>query len=173
MIGEVGAELAEVVSFRTQMVVNDVENHGDAMRVACVDEALQSARAAITFLDRVEVDAVVPPVARAGKRRHGHQFNRGHAQIAQARKARKYGVECSLRRERADMQLIEDEIAPLDAVPVLIRPEERPGMKDCRGGMNAVGLPKRARIGEVVAVEAKEIALPFPSIGQFDLKGAS
>src|SRR5271170_2303772 len=81
--GEVAAKLAEVISLRAKMVVNHIENHGQPASMSGIDQALQAGRSAITILRRVNVDAVVAPVARAGKLRHGHDFDGGDAQIRQ------------------------------------------------------------------------------------------
>src|SRR4029450_4084533 len=44
-VGEVGAELAEVVPVRPEVVVDDVQDHGQPGVVAGVDEAAQPGRA--------------------------------------------------------------------------------------------------------------------------------
>src|SRR4029453_14714391 len=50
--GEVGAELAQVVPFRPEVVVDHVQDHGQPRLVAGVDEAAQPGRAAEGGVDR-------------------------------------------------------------------------------------------------------------------------
>ena len=61
-VGEVRAVLAEIVSLGTEVVVDDVEEDGQAARVTGVDETLQRDRSAVRLLRRADVDAVVAPV---------------------------------------------------------------------------------------------------------------
>jgi hypothetical protein len=81
-IGEVGTELGEVVSFRSEMVVDDVEHGSESAPVTSVDEPLKPRGAAVAGLRREERHAVVAPVAVAGKLGHRHQLDRGDAEVA-------------------------------------------------------------------------------------------
>ena len=64
-VGEIGAEIPEVVSFRAEMVVDHVQDHGQSLLVAGVDQPLQTLGAAVGVLDGKGIDAVVAPVARS------------------------------------------------------------------------------------------------------------
>src|ERR1700761_8510773 len=66
-IGEVRSELAENISLGAEVVVDDVKNDGEAFRVCGVNECLQGGGTAVGILNGVREDAVVAPVARAGK----------------------------------------------------------------------------------------------------------
>src|SRR5260221_11748205 len=46
-VGKVGAILAQVVSFRAQMVVDDVQHHREPFMMTSVDEPLEPQRSAI------------------------------------------------------------------------------------------------------------------------------
>ena len=83
VVGEVGAELAQVVALRAEVVVDDVEEDRQAVRVAGVDQPLQPVRPAVAVLGGVGEDAVVAPVAAAGELGDRHQLDRGDAQLAQ------------------------------------------------------------------------------------------
>src|SRR6516162_8223432 len=82
-IGEEPAILAEVITFRTEMVVNDVEHDRESLAMACVDEPLESERPAIRCMRRVKIGAVIAPVASAGKRDDRHDLQSGYAQLEQ------------------------------------------------------------------------------------------
>jgi len=60
--GQVGPEASQVVAARPEMVVDDVEEYRESLRMAGVDEAFQPVRAAVGFVHRIPVDAVVTPV---------------------------------------------------------------------------------------------------------------
>src|SRR5437763_686873 len=68
-IGEVRTELRDVVSFRPEVVVDDVEDERKLARMARIGEMFESAHAAVRNLRRVDVDAVVSPIALTGKLR--------------------------------------------------------------------------------------------------------
>ena len=64
-IGEVVAELAQIVAFRAEMVVNHVHHDGQSPRVSRIDEPLQLLRTSIGVLHGKGMHAVVAPVASA------------------------------------------------------------------------------------------------------------
>src|ERR1700677_127038 len=51
--GEIRAEFAEIIRFRTEMVVDNIKLYSQSRAMASVDEPLQPARAAVRILDRV------------------------------------------------------------------------------------------------------------------------
>src|ERR1700722_19048754 len=59
---EIGAEIRQVIPFRTEVVVDHVEHHRDTLSVARVDQRFYSSGAAIRRLDGVGAYAVVAPV---------------------------------------------------------------------------------------------------------------
>ena len=60
-VGEVRAEAAEVVARRAEVVVDHIEEDGQAARVAGIDQAFQPLRAAVGVMGGVEVHAVIAP----------------------------------------------------------------------------------------------------------------
>ncbi len=146
-VDEVGPELAEVVPVRPEVVVDDVEHDGEAVRVASVDEPLQAVRLAVGVMRRPEVDAVVPPAAHTRELRDRHQLDGGDAEVDERRQLLDRRFEGSLRREGTDVQLVEDRRRERCAAPRPVSPPERRVVDEARGAVHAVGLPRRARIG--------------------------
>src|SRR5687768_12129533 len=66
-IGEVGTEAREVVAVRTEVVVDDVDDHAHTSAVAGVDQSLQSIRSPVRMVRSEDVDSVVAPSASARK----------------------------------------------------------------------------------------------------------
>src|ERR1700687_4407495 len=58
-VSKTGCVLTKIVSFRTQVVVDDVEYNGQALAMAGVDQLLESRGAAIGRMRRIEMNAVV------------------------------------------------------------------------------------------------------------------
>ena len=139
-IGEVRAELGQVVSLGAEMVVDDIEEHRQAARVAGVHETPEPARSAVGRLRRPEVHAVVTPVARAGKLGDRHQLHCGDAELDETGEVRNDRLEGAGRSERAHVQLVENEVAERVAREFLIGPHEAVGIDDDRRTVDALGL---------------------------------
>ncbi len=82
-VGEIGREVGEGIAFGADVVVDDVEHHGQTMPVSRIHQPFQSDRAAVGVLRRERIDAVVAPVARAGKLGDRHQLDGRDAEIAE------------------------------------------------------------------------------------------
>jgi hypothetical protein len=83
---DVGVEEArrigvEVVSVRSEVIVDDVEKDRQAAGVGFVYEPLQIVRRAVDGVGREVKHAVVAPVARPGKIGDRHQFNGRDAEV--------------------------------------------------------------------------------------------
>src|SRR5690348_5579821 len=79
-IGEIRAKIIQVIAFGAEMIVDDVESHGHSQFVAGVDEALEPVPAAVGVLNRKWIDAVIAPVALAGKLSERHEFDGSDAE---------------------------------------------------------------------------------------------
>src|SRR5690348_575177 len=79
-IGEIRTKIIEVIALRAEVVVDDVESHGHSQFVAGVDEALEPVPAAVGVLNRKWIDAVIAPVALAGKLSERHEFDGSDAE---------------------------------------------------------------------------------------------
>ena len=156
---DVRRERAQRLVAGADVVVDDVQQHGEAFRMRCVDETREPVGTAVRAMRGGQVEAVVPPATLAGEGRHGHQLDRSHAERTQASQTRDHGVERSLVRERADVELVDDEVVERDALPALVGPGERTRVDDCRRTSHAVRLCARARIGICLAAVDDESVL--------------
>ena len=157
--GEVRAESRQVVAARSEVVVDDVQDDGQAVAVGGVDEALEAVRAAVGLVRRVPVDAVVAPAPLAAERVHRHELDVGDAEFDQVRQALDGGVECAAGGERADVQLVDDRARQGPAGP-RARPASRSRLViQPTGPVYAVRLPARTRIGQhrLVVVEQEAV----------------
>ena len=102
-----------------------------------VDEAREPVRPAVRRMRREGVEPVVAPVAIPGERRDGHRLDRRDAELAQLREARDHAVERPLGRERADVQLVEDEL-----VEARLRAGRDVEARACRGRATARARPR-------------------------------
>src|ERR1700675_1110901 len=80
-VREVWAEVAQIISLRSEVVIDDIQYDGDAFFMAGVEEGFKTLRPAIRGLDCKGRHAVVSPVARAGKLGDRHEFDCRDAQI--------------------------------------------------------------------------------------------
>ena len=81
-VGDVGAEGGDRLRARAEVVVDDVEDHGEADAVRGVDEAGEAVRAAVGGVDGGEVEAVVAPAPVAGEGGDRHQLDRRARRVA-------------------------------------------------------------------------------------------
>ena len=80
---ELRAESRQVRAFGAEMVVDDVDEDGDAESVRAIDERAQILGAAVRARWRKERRTVVTPVAATREIRQRHQLDRGDAQITE------------------------------------------------------------------------------------------
>ena len=111
-----------------------------------VDQRLEVFRAAVACVRRIREGAVVAPVPSAGKGADRHDLNCGHPKIREMIQARGRRLESPLWRERAEMQLVENESSqrrPAQSLSPL-----KGGRIDCLAGpVYALGLEARCRVG--------------------------
>ena len=101
------------------MVVDDVEE-----RPRCPGRAPHSPvgggrRACRNTGQGEQVDTVITPVPDPGEVGDRHQFDRGDAQVRELRQLSCRRGERPFGRERADVQLVEDEVVPRNTRPAL------------------------------------------------------
>ena len=123
--GEVGAEFREVVAGGAEVVVDDVEENGEPVGVAGIDEALEGIGPAVGFVRGEEIDAVVAPALDSGKGIDGHELDVGDAEVAERIELRLRGVECAFGREGADMELIEMALRKAEALATRRRSRQK------------------------------------------------
>ncbi len=128
----------EVVPFGTEVVVDHIEQDGEPARVRGADEALEIAGFSIAGKGREREHAIVTPVARPGERPKRHQFDRRHAERPQVVEPLGGGGVRPVKRERADVQLVDHVLVPRPSVPGIVGPGER--RHDRTRRVDAVGL---------------------------------
>ncbi len=161
-VREIGSEGGDRLRAGADVVVDDVEDHSEPLPVRRIDEASEPVRPAVHGMCREVVQPVVAPVAVAGEGRDGHQLDRRDAELAQAAQPRDDAVEGAVGRERADVQLVDDQLVEVQSSPG--RNVERARVDDARGTAHAFGLPARAGIGKGrSAVEHERVVVPGPS----------
>src|SRR5215510_4694821 len=125
-IREVGAEVCQIIPFRSEVVIDYIQYDGDASVMAGIDERFKTVRSAIRGLDRKERYAVISPVARARKLGDRHEFDCRDAHIVlQVIEQWDNALKCSLPGKPTDMEFINDEALKRNSRPALIGPPER------------------------------------------------
>jgi hypothetical protein len=156
-VGEVRPELAQVVPVGAEVVVDDVEEHGQPGGMAGVNEAAEPGRAAVGGMHRVQVDAVVAPAAGAGEGRHRHHLHRRDPERGQVAEPPGGGVEGPLRREGAAVQLVEDQLVQGRRGE---RRRRRAQVDQPRGAVRAVRLEAGARVGPLpLAIQYQQVVV--------------
>ena len=87
-LGEIRAVSRQVVAFRAQVVVNHVQDHGQAPLMAGVDQPFETFGPPVTVLHRERINPVVAPVAPSRKLGHRHQLQGCEAQRLSAHPGR-------------------------------------------------------------------------------------
>src|SRR5258706_955172 len=121
-IGEVRSEVGEIISFRTEMIVDHVENHREAAPVTGIDEPLHRLRSTVGVLHRERQHTVVAPIAAAGKLRYRHQLDRRDTQLKEIFEIGNQRIKGARRRESADVQLVNNIIFERYASPAFFIP---------------------------------------------------
>src|SRR3954453_10015471 len=152
-VGEIERrEPAEITAVRTEMVVDDVEDHGESELMRRVDEAAEVVGRAVEMRRRPEIDAVVAPAERAGEFVHRHHFDDIDADVREQRQLLRGDGERAALRERADVHLVK--ASRLDSVPFAPR-ECR--IDHLRRSMRPLGLKARSGIGEELIADFEAI----------------
>ena len=108
-IGEVRAEIAQVVAHRARVVVDDVENNAETGGMTFVDQLLETGWTPVGVVRGEEIHAVIPPPAIARELGDRHDLDGVNAERDEVGKMVDHAVEGARRREGPDVQLIEDE----------------------------------------------------------------
>jgi hypothetical protein len=151
-VGEVRTKLGQVIPFRAEVIVDDIEYYSESFAMTGVHQLFESARAAVGRVGRVKIDAVVTPVAAAGKLGDGHQLEGRNSQFFQSTNPGDDALERSFGGECTGMELVEDVIAQRDACPTVVGPDEGAGVDNLSGTVNAQRLGARDRIGPVIFI---------------------
>ena len=146
-VGEIGAIVPQIIALGPQMVIDHIQDNGDARLVTGVDEAFEAKMTAIGILHGEGGHTVIAPVAFAGELGHGHEFDGGDAKFFEPIQVRNDGVKGAFGRESTDMKLVDDEMLQGQPGPGVIFPGKM-GVNQLAGAMYPFGL-YRARWGRV------------------------
>jgi len=119
---EIRRKFCEIISRRTQMIIDDVQNDAQSARVAGIHQFFQIVRRTIGMMRREQIHAVIAPAVIAGEFHHRHQFHVRHAKRDEMIQFFNRGKKSSRRRERAEMDFINHGGGQWRRLPFLIRP---------------------------------------------------
>jgi hypothetical protein len=88
------------------MVVDHIQDRAQALFVAGVDQTLQAFRTTVDVVRGIEIDAVIAPSARPTELGDRHDLNVTYPKLNQVRQFLNRGLKGSLRRKRADVDLV-------------------------------------------------------------------
>ncbi len=136
----------EIITFRTEMIVDDIEKHHELAGMRFVDQHAQIIRPPIRAVRRIEQDTVVAPISPAGKVGDRHQFDRGHSGLNHVVELLDRGAERAARRERADVKLQNRRILPGPPAPLMCPPLESLVIDDFAWSEHILRLEVRGRV---------------------------
>src|SRR5262245_26722072 len=126
--------------------------------MASIYQTLEMIRFPVSVMRRVKVDAIVAPIAIAGKLGDGHQLDMGDAKVSQVIEPVNRRQKRSLRCKSADMKFIKYGRSEWLRLPESVRPWERAVIHSARWSVNSAGLPGRAGIRKrITAINHKRI----------------
>ena len=143
---QVRPERREVVAARAEVVVHDVLDDGEALRVRGVHEALVGRRTAVAVVHREPQHAVVPPAVLAVEGVDGEELHGVHPELDQVVEAPDGSVERALGGERAEVQLVQHAPRELAPSPPLVLPLVGRRIEHAGRLVHAVRLPPRSRV---------------------------
>ena len=148
----------QVIAFRTEVVVDDVEEDGQASDVTRIHEGLERFPPSVARVGGEGQDPVVAPAPPTGEVRYGHQLHRRHPERGEMIEPLGNRLESALRSERPHVELVEDEAFRGNAVPLRIGPGIRRRVDDLAGPVDIVRLKARGRVGhEELAVDPERV----------------
>ena len=109
--------LVEVIAFRTEVVVDNIEKDHQPFFVRGLNHALQIFGPSVAAVGCVRQNAVVAPISGTGKIGHRHQLNRCDSQVTEIIELLFESTERAFRRECAYVQFVDDSFFPRAATP--------------------------------------------------------
>ena len=101
-------ELTQKIPGRSEVVVDDIQDHPDAQLVGPVHETAEIVGLAIEPGGSEQVHTVVPPPEFPGEVGDRHDLEKGHSDLRERRETGNGGGPGSIGRERPDVELIDD-----------------------------------------------------------------
>ncbi len=109
LLGEVVVgELAQVIARRAKVVVDHIEDDGEAQAVGGLDEARACRRGAVLVRRGKQADAVIAPAEVAGEVGDGHDLDDGDAGVFEMREFFRGRRPGPFRSEGAEVELVDD-----------------------------------------------------------------
>ena len=139
----------EIVTFRAEVVVNNVEQNHEPARMRFIDQRSQIIRTAVDTVGRVEQDSVIAPVSPARKIGDRHQFDRGHTGVDHIPEPLDRGAKRSAGRESSDVKLQNDGLLPRSATPLPRAPFEPRVIDYLAWSRHVPRLEMRCRVGNL------------------------
>src|SRR5712675_1378299 len=113
MLGKIWTIFAQIIAFRSEVVVDDVQRHGEAPRMRGIHQQLQIARSSVTILNGKWIHAVIAPIPRARKLRDRHYLDSGYAQSGKSIEYGAQGIESSFICEGPHVQFVKHAVRQL------------------------------------------------------------
>src|SRR5580658_1561232 len=159
----IGEELrsvyAKVISLRTKMVVNHVQQNHDSAAVSALNEFFEILWPTIGTIASKRIDSVVTPISLSRKIRNRHQLHRSDPEFREIVESLPRGQKSSALRERTNVQFIDDGFFPPATPPIIIQPYKRIGVDDFARTVYITRLKARCRIGHLLcAVDLKTVS---------------
>ncbi len=98
-------------------------------------------------MGRVQIDAIVAPIAAAGKLGDGHQLDSRNPQFFQGTNSGGDAFERSVGSKRSSVEFVEDIFAKRETLPVLVGPDKGIWIDNLRRAVNASRLRARDWVG--------------------------
>ena len=137
---ELGRDRGQVVTFRTEVIVDDIEENGEPAGMAGLDEPLQFFRPAVLRSGSVGKDAVISPISAARELGNRHQLDGSRAELPDVVEVTDRSGEVAGLGKGTDMELVEDDFFPSAAAPADVAPDMLRGIDDLARTVNAFGL---------------------------------
>ena len=134
-----------------------------------VDEALECIGTAVWLVNGEESDAIVAPTVVSCERIQGHDFDVRDAEFDEVIEPGDRGIEGAFRRERADVEFVDDGAGERSLLKFLIVPVKSGLIVDTREAVDPVRLPLRAWVRIWLWVVVYEVAVVGAEAGGIDL----
>jgi len=156
-LGSIGVE---IVPFRAEMVVDDVEQDHQSPVMGRLYQTFKIFGAPVTGVGGEFEYSIVSPIASARKIRDRHQFDRCNSEVDEMVELIAGSGESSKGSKRADVELINYRVFPRPASPGFIPPVKGIGVDNLAGCVYIPRLEPGSGIGNLLAiVNAKTVSV--------------
>src|ERR1700723_2827024 len=130
------------------MVVNDIQNYGDAQHMRAIDEGAKIIRGAVKTRGCKKIHSVVAPSEFPGEIGYRHQFDDGNSKIGELLQTLHCSAICAFLRESANVHFIDNLAFDANSAPARVGPLEFTGIHNLREFIRPFRLKTRCGIGE-------------------------